>query len=136
MAGIETDLPSPTPATKRFWDATAEGRIELARCDDCGLTPWFPRAKCPHCESTSRTWLNMSGRGTVYSCATARAEMLGSTSARLQDTIAYVQLDEGPIILTAVDCDPLQLQIGMKVEASFEDTGDGVALVRFVPATS
>jgi len=131
MAEIRTNLPSPTPATKRFWDALEEGRLELARCDDCGLVPWFPRAKCPHCESTKRTWLDVSGRGTIYSCAT-RPEAEGIDGGGGMN-LAYVQLDEGPIILTSIDCELATLAIGTVVQATFEDTGEGIALVRFVP---
>ena len=49
--------------------------------------------------------------------------------------LAYVELTEGPILLTnVIDVDPAAVSVGMPVELSFADTGDGPSLPRFVPA--
>ena len=52
---VERTLPAPSPVvnveTKRFWDATAESRLLLPRCNDCGIVIWYPRAFCPECSS-------------------------------------------------------------------------------------
>ena len=135
MSALPTKPPRPTPETQPFWDAAAAGRIELARCDECGLIPWYPRSICPNCQSSSRTWEQLSGRGTVYSYSVTRAGGSRAWREHLPYVVAYVQLDEGPIIMTnIVDCDPETVRIDMAVSAVFDATEDGAALVRFAPA--
>jgi uncharacterized OB-fold protein len=64
-------LPAPAPAvnpeTREFWAATAEGRLLLKRCLDCGSLIWYPRAICPECSSLDTEWVAAAGRGRVYS---------------------------------------------------------------------
>jgi uncharacterized OB-fold protein len=46
--------------------------------------------------------------------------------------MAYVQLDEGPRILTnIVHTDPQTVKIGMPVEVVFEDFDEGLAIAKF-----
>lgn len=77
----------------------------------------------------------MSGTGTVYSYSVTRAGGSRSWREHLPYIVAYVQLAEGPIIMTnIVDCDPETVRIDMPVKAIFDATEDGSALVRFAPA--
>ena len=51
--------------------------------------------------------------------------------------IAYVELAEGPRILTnIVGCEPDQVSIGQPVRVVFSDTGQGSALYRFELSTT
>lgn len=134
MSELPAKAPYPTVETQPFWDATAQGRIDLAVCDECGFIPWYPRGVCPDCQSTDLTWTTMSGNGTVYSYSVTRAGGGRAWREHLPFVLAYVQLDEGPIMMTnIVDCDPDTVTIGMAVTAVFDDTGEGSALVRFTP---
>lgn len=134
MSELPAKAPTVNVETQRFWDATADGRIELPRCDDCGLVIWYPRAICPDCQSTALTWETMAGTGTVYSYTIARSGVGRRWREHLPFVVAYVRLDEGPTMLTnVVDCDPEAVTIGLPVAAVFDDTGDGSALVRFRP---
>ncbi|MBO0884548.1 MAG: nucleotide-binding protein, partial [Mycobacterium sp.] len=42
-----TTLPTPAPQinveTKTFWDATAEGKLLLPRCNECDVVIWYPK---------------------------------------------------------------------------------------------
>jgi uncharacterized OB-fold protein len=59
----------------------------------------------------------------------------GPFAAAAPYVVAYVELEEGPRILTnVVDIDPEQVRIGMPVEVVWHDTGEGSALYRFRPA--
>ena len=76
----------------------------------------------------------MSGRGTVFSYTVVR----GGVGSRWRDhipyVVAYVELDEGPRLMTnVVDVDPETVEIGMAVEAVFDATDDGPAVLRFAP---
>ena len=130
-------LPAPAPQpnleTQPFWDATAEGRFLLLRCEN-GHVIWYPRFLCPECRSTETTWVEASGRGTVYTYTIVRRGQ-GPFAPAAPYVVAYVELEEGPRILTnVVDVDPEQVRIGMPVEVVWHDTGEGSALYRFRPA--
>lgn len=132
-----TPLPAPAPSvnpeTQPFWDATAEGRLLLKRCNACRSTIWYPRAMCPECGSTDTEWFEGSGRGTVYSCT---VNYKGDGAYRAAPyVLAYVELEEGPRIMTnIVGTDPTQVSIGQPVKVVFEPTGEGPSLPRFEPA--
>jgi uncharacterized OB-fold protein len=140
MTVSEKVLPAPAPfvlpEVKTFWDATAEGKLLLPKCAECGTVIWFPRPFCPNCASTSVEWIQASGRGTVYSFTVNRRGVADMSAYRNagEYVLAYVELEEGPRMMTnIVDCDPNSVRIGQKVELVFHDTGEGTALARFRP---
>ena len=49
--------------------------------------------------------------------------------------LAYVELDEGPRLMThVVGCSPESVEIGMRVRADFVATENQLGVPRFVPA--
>ena len=123
-------LPAPEPnvETQPFWDAAAEGRLLIKRCDACGEPHYYPRALCPYCLSADTHWVETAGTGTVYSLSTMRR---GKDAPY---TLAYVTLDEGPAVLTNLDADPAALAIGQRVRVRFTPTVEGAPPVAmFVP---
>ena len=135
MTTLPTPPPSPNFDTQEFWDATAEGRFLLKRCDDCGVVIWYPRFLCPDCSSTNTSWFEASGKGTVYSYTVPRRAP-GPYREAVPFVVAYVELEEGPRIMTnLVDVDIDDVQVGMNVEVVWHDTGQGNALYRFRPAS-
>ena len=133
-------LPAPppmvNPETKEFWAATAQGRLLLKRCLDCGSVIWYPRAICPECSSLYTEWFEASGRGQIYSY-TVNHRGEGAYKDSSPYVLAYVELDEGPRMMTnIVGADDAVLAVGLPVEVVFHDTGEGAALPRFRPATT
>ncbi len=132
----QRSLPAPPPMvnveTKPFWDATAEGKLVLPRCNDCDTVIWYPRGFCPECSSFNISWFEASGRGSIYSYTINRR---GQGDYRdLAYVLAYVELAEGPRILTnIVDCDVEQVAVGQAVQVVFHPTSSGAALPRFRP---
>jgi len=138
-----SDLPNVRPPFNEeaalYWEATAEGRLVLPVCDACGHVIWYPRSWCPACGNPSVTWTEMSGRGTVYASTVIRRGM-GPWAAAAPYVGAYVELEEGPRILTnVVTDDPDAVHIGMAVTATFVSVADGdgnttpQAILRFRP---
>lgn len=130
-------LPAPSPAvnpeTKPFWDATAEGRLLLKRCLDCGSVIWYPRAICPECASLCTEWFEAAGRGRIYSY-TVNHRGEGAYQGSPPFVLAYVELAEGPRVMTnIVGAQESDLAVDLPVELVFHDTGDGTALPRFQP---
>ncbi len=107
--------PDVTPESARYWEAAAKGELLIRRCEDCGEPHHFPRALCPHCFGETR-WERASGAGEIYSYSVMRR-------AEQPYAIAYVRLDEGPVIMTnVVDCDSEELEIGARVKIVFAPT--------------
>ncbi len=127
--------PDPNPDDAPFWAAAAEGRLILPRCNSCGGFIWYPRTFCPDCHTIGVEWVDASGRGTVYSF-TVNQRGQGPWADHSPYVIAYVQLDEGPRVLTnIVGADPDQIRVGDAVTAVFEPAG-ATQVLRFTPAAS
>jgi uncharacterized protein len=132
--GLPAPAPRVNPEAERYWEATAEGRLLLQRCSACDAVVWYPRGFCPQCSGSELAWFEASGRGTVYSF-TINRRGLGEYAEAAPYVIAYVELEEGPRVLTnIVDADLERLAVGDAVEAVFHATDEGPALVRFRPA--
>jgi hypothetical protein len=124
------------PDTSPFWAAAAEDRLVLPRCDACGFVIWYPRPICPKCHSSQVSWFEASRTGVIYSYTVCRKGP-GAYQAHVPYVVAYVELAEGPRVLTnIVDADPDSVRIGQRVEALFDRSESGDVLLRFRPATS
>ena len=128
-------LPAPEPdvsdETAPFWDAAGEGRLALPRCRACGTYVWYPRGHCTSCHAVDLEWVDVSGRGTIYSFSVIR-KAPGEWGAHVPFVLAYVELDEGPRLLTNVLTDDVEaLAIDDPVEVVFHPTPGGRALPRF-----
>jgi uncharacterized protein len=123
-------LPSPAPSadTQSFWDAANRGEFMLRHCNDCNRPHWYPRAICPLCGSADTQWQSASGKGTIFSCSVLR---------RTEEPycLAYIELDEGPVILSNVVAADLDaVRIGQRVTVTFADSKDGQRVPVFTPA--
>ena len=128
----------PNSENLQFFEGAEQGRLVLPRCTACGFVIWFPREICPACGSQDVDWFEASGSGSIYSCTVTR-RIPGSWGKAAPFVLAYVELDEGPRVMTnIVDCDPEQVAIGDRVKAVFEEATDrdgnpGPPLLRFRP---
>jgi uncharacterized OB-fold protein len=123
-------IPAPAVSveTKPFWDAAAQGRFLIKRCEACGKAHWYPRTYCPFCDSEKTVWEESPGEGVVYTYSVLRRSPGGPYA------IGYVTLDEGPAVLTNfVDVTPDGLSIGMRVKVRFQPTEGGPPAPVFAP---
>lgn len=124
---------TPTLETADFWAGTAEGTFLLQRCDDCETVIWYPRGHCPACMSMNVSSFDCAGNGVVYSFSITR-KGAGAWRDSGPYVLAYVELDEGPRVLTnIVGCPVDTVHIGQPVKVVFEDTLEGTAVYRFTP---
>ena len=128
---VETrKIPAPavTIESKPFWDAAAEGRFLIKRCNACGKAHWYPRAICPLCFSADTVWEESKGEGVIYTYSVMHRSPTGPYA------IGYVTLDEGPAVMTNfVGCDLSTLKIGQRVKVRFQDTEGGPPVPVFAP---
>jgi uncharacterized OB-fold protein len=140
MSALPASPPPYNPEAEPFWTAAADSRLVLPRCDACGHLIWYPRSWCPVCGNDEVTWTELSGRATVYACSVLHRGM-GPWAAAAPFVVAFVELEEGPRILTnVVTDDPGAVRIGDAVRATFlplPDLPEGApaqAILRFIPS--
>jgi uncharacterized protein len=130
----------PTPEVvinsdaRAYWEGTTRGVVVLQRCDDCSSVIWIPRAICPVCWRQNLSTFESSGKGTVYSW-TRTAKGLAEYRDAGPYLLAYVELDEGPRVMTNLvgfDGDP---DVGAPVKAVFDKVNEKASLLRFSPAS-
>ena len=111
-----------------FYEAAGQGRFVLRWCLDCQRTHWYPRALCPHCFSDRSEWRDASGRATLHAFS-----VMGRADPPY--VVAYVKLEEGPLMLTnVVNCDPDQLAIDQPLSVVFKSSDNGTMVPMFAPA--
>lgn len=133
-AALPTPDVSPNPETEPYWEAAAEGRLLVTGCNECGRVYHPPRARCPDCLSDDTEWVEASGEGEIYAHSVTR-QMGPPYHEATPYVVAYVELAEGPRMLTnVVTDDPEALSVGQSVEVCFHETDDGeYAIPRFEP---
>lgn len=126
-------LPTPTPASRPFWEAARRHEFLLQRCGGCGAFIYYPRDRCPHCFSDELAWQRASGRGTVYSYTVVyRASSRAFADAPY--VLAIVELEEGLRMTANIAAPPAELKVGMPVTVFFDDVTSEHTLVKFKPA--
>lgn len=103
------------PTTAAFWRACGEHRLTVQRCGACGHHQFYPRPFCLACESKDLAWVEVSGKGTIYSLTTVRVQVQPDLPPPYK--VAIVQLDEGPRLLTNITDETAQ--IGQKVSIAW-----------------
>jgi hypothetical protein len=127
MAERKIEAPVLSPETKPYWDAAARGKLLVKKCNACGELHHYPRSICPFCFSDDTTWVEASGKGTVYSYSVMRR-------VPAPYVVAYVTLAEGPTMITnIVDCDPNALKIGQAMKLTFKPSDGGLPVPMFTP---
>ncbi len=125
---LHTQALATHPYFSFFWDATKRGDLLLPHCTSCQKVHWYPRTFCPFCFDTHFDWRASSREATLYA-ATAL------TKASDPYIVAYVQLSEGPLMLTnIVDTALSALKIGDPLKLSFTVLDSGQHLPVFKPA--
>ena len=130
-------MPDPQPEatleTQEFWDAAKAGKFMISNCKKCGLYAWYPRAVCPTCSDLSMSLVTAAGLGTVYSFVICRRGA-GIFKDWAPYVLAYVELDEGPRMMTnIVGCEPESVEIGQRVQVTFDQSVEGYPVPRFAP---
>ncbi|HEX3789890.1 MAG TPA: Zn-ribbon domain-containing OB-fold protein [Pseudonocardiaceae bacterium] len=135
MSALPVPEPVVDPEARPFWDGTARGELMLQRCAACGTVSWPARRFCPNCSAGEPEWFVAAGTGEIYSFTVVR-KAHGDWREAVPYVVAYVQLTEGPRILTnIVDSSPESIHIGQRVRAVFVRTANGYGLCRFVPVS-
>jgi uncharacterized OB-fold protein len=134
---VRRPLPRIDEENRWFWEGCARHELWLERCGACGELRYYPRGLCPACLSSSVRHVQASGRGRVYTFTVTHQNQTPGFREQLPYVMAYVELEEGPRVLTnVVGSSPEEVTIGMPVTVEFEDIDEGTSLPRFRRAPS
>ena len=125
-------LPRLDADNRPFFQAAAEGRLEIQYCSDCSAPRFYPRLLCPECHSDRSQWRESKGAGTLYSFAVVRRAPTPSFADRVPYVVALIDLDEGVRVFANVFADPDQMQIDQRVRVQIKKVSDEVGIPEFV----
>lgn len=126
--------------TQPFWDAVAERRLVVPRCDTCAQWIWQPRPLCPRCRSESITWVGLDGAATVASWTVLHPPVLQVWQETVPFVILLVELQGAPgvrmlgqlvdrsgTLISGPGCDE-GLAFDMPLDLRFRNDGSGQIL--------
>lgn len=129
-------VPAPDPLATFFWEATAERRLDILRCDRCGHYIHYPRPICDRCLGQSSTPATVSGRGTLYSYTEVVQAFHPYYVDKLPYLLAVVELEEEAglkVTTNLVGVGDLPFRCGIPVEVTFDELAPGFVLPLFRP---
>src|SRR5258706_11880055 len=116
-------LPPPkvTPVNQIYWDSLRAGNLMFQRCA-CGYNWLPPRTECPSCLGRNWEWTRATGGARLITWVVYHNAYHPGVVDRLPYTVAVVELDEGPRLVTnIVEQDRNeQLRVDMALELRIE----------------
>ena len=107
-----------------YWNGLAEGLLMLPRCDACSTVFFFPRMWCPSCWSSDISWIEASGRGTIYTCCMVNVPFDGRPPEEVPYAVALVDLDEGVRVPGRLHPVDMAAPVGTRVVLDFASNPD------------
>ena len=106
----------------------------MPRCNDCGKYHFYPHPLCPHCSSAKLEWVEVSGRGKLYSYTVVHRAPSKAFADEVPYVVAVVELEEGPRLMSNLKgCAPEAAKIGMSLKVAFRKLSESVTLPVFEP---
>ncbi|WP_329320898.1 thiolase C-terminal domain-containing protein [Streptomyces sp. NBC_01262] len=127
-------LPQLTGENEFFWTSGADGRLRFQECGSCAALIHPPQPVCRYCRAHESGIRVVSGFATLIGFTVNHRFSLPGMPAPY--VVAQVAIEEDPrvrLTTNAVECDPGQLELGMRMEVVFERHED-VWLPLFRPA--
>ena len=117
-----------------FWNGLAAGEVRLQRCGGCGAHQYPPESFCYECGASDLSWVRVAGQGTVYSFIVVHQQYHKAFGEFLPYTVAIVQLDEGPRMLSAMLGLTRPIAIGERVRPCIRRVDAERAFLTYEPA--
>jgi uncharacterized OB-fold protein len=125
-------IPRPSIETQIFWDAVQERRLIMPKCLKCGTYRFPPSVACHVCESDEMAWVDVSGRGKVFSFVVYRRAYRSALKDKVPYVLAVIELEEGPRIPSNVVGLPVEdVECEMPVSVVYEEVRDGFLIPKF-----
>lgn len=128
-------VPTADHESAEFWRRVHARRLAVQRCTACHALRFYPRAVCPECLDGAFEWVDVAGRGMLYSFTVCHRPAAEAFADRTPYIVALVELQEGVRLLAnLIDCPPDRARVGMPVALTYEEVADGITLYQFKPA--
>ncbi|GAA0628882.1 hypothetical protein GCM10009547_35690 [Sporichthya brevicatena] len=124
--------PAITPESKPFWDAAAQSRLVVERCDDCGLHVFPPRGICRRCLGRSLSWVDVAPPAVLHAFTHNHHPWAPGLGVY---TVGLVELPEHDRIRMVGVLDQLEREprIGDLLDFTFTPFSEGLTRIGFVP---
>jgi uncharacterized OB-fold protein len=109
-------------ATRGFWQAARQERLEIPRCGACARYTWYPAPSCAHCGAEALEWSPVSGRGTIFSWSVVTRALFKAFREKTPYITGLVALEEDPdvrLVTLFVDCEAGDLGLDQPAEVVF-----------------
>ncbi|MDH3236138.1 MAG: OB-fold domain-containing protein [Alphaproteobacteria bacterium] len=140
MSGYSKPLPRLDDANLPFWEGAKAHTLKLQKCEDCGTLRFPATRHCASCGGARSSWSQVSGHGTIESWCRFHQVYFEGFAEEVPYTVIVVRLREGPRLFSNLvdapkDGAASEIEIGLPVEAYFDDVTPEVTLVKFRPVT-
>jgi acetyl-CoA acetyltransferase/uncharacterized OB-fold protein len=125
MTSEQRPGPVVTEQNEFFWTSGADGRLRLAECGSCTALLHPPQPVCRYCHGHDIGVRPVSGYATLIGFTVNHRFALPGLPAPY--VVAQVAVEEDPrvrLTTNAVQCDPDELELGMRMEVVFEQVQD------------
>lgn len=131
MANIAPDV-----WTAPFWEAASEHRLTAPKCTNCGEFRMPPAPFCWNCRAQDVEWIELSGRGTVFTFVIVRKPLIPQLASTIPNVVVVVDLEGAPgcrLVGNLLQIEPEAVEIGLPVVVAWDDIDDVITIPRFVP---
>ena len=133
FSGFGELFPQITESNAPFWQGLAQGEVRLQQCRQCGVHQYPAESFCYQCGAQDMSWVAVAGEGTVYSFTVVHQLYHKAFKPFLPYTVAIVQMDEGPRMLSAMVGLQRPVSIGERVKPSIRVVDNDKAFLTYVP---
>jgi uncharacterized protein len=125
-------LPAIDETSRPFWEGARREQVLVQRCAACGHLRFPPAPICPRCRGEDAEWVELTGRGTVWSFTVFHKQYFPGFEDEMPYNVAIVELAEGVRMFTnLVGVEHEDIELGMPVRAVFEPVTPEVTLIKF-----
>lgn len=130
----EKPRPNEGLVSEPYWEAAREHRLMAQKCRQCGRLWAPPTAVCETCLSGDLEWIELSGKGRVWSYIVMHQLYYPAFADDIPYNVAVIRSDEGPKFVTnLVGVKNEDIRVEMPVEVVFEDADEDLTLPKWRP---
>lgn len=131
-------LPVPDSESRPYWEGAKQRKLMIQRCASTGAYQFPPTTFCQGAGLERPEWVEVSGRGKVFSWIVVRHPTPKDIYAdEVPYAVALITLDEGCRVTgNIIDCDVDDITADMAVQVKFRDVTEEITLPVFAPVTS
>lgn len=118
----------PAPLDRQYFEAAAQGRLIIQRCEACDHRQFPPKLLCTSC-GAEPAWIETAGIGEIHTFTIVRRHGVEPFAGMVPFVLAMIDLPEGVRLMGNVtDAEPETTSVGQRVVAYALRVDDTMAL--------